>query len=198
MPNFRMDRRRRVLPRRLYEVTGDRAFLDGALDGARFLLSIADTSNDGCRVFHHSNDDDARDDADGRAHYFGCAMDRSEGTDVHEARAGDGRSRLDRLDAACANTVRASGIPEQSTPGSWNNVGLCCGSAGAAIFFERLAGARSRTAESTGGRLPVDPPRVRAEMLAWTLAHGTRDEHGLRFPQAEHRVKPELVEAQVD
>ena len=37
-----------------------------------------------------------------------------------------------------ARAILQSGIPEQRTPGFWNNVGICCGSAGVAEFFLNL------------------------------------------------------------
>jgi uncharacterized protein YyaL (SSP411 family) len=85
-----------------------------------------------------------------------------------------------------ARAVMASGIPEKQTPGFWNNVSQCCGSAGVAEFFLNLY------------RITRDPQyldfakRVTQDLLA----RATRDNSGLRWIQAEHRVKPELLIAQ--
>jgi hypothetical protein len=185
---------------RLYELTGDVEFLDGALDGARHVFSLADTSDGGCRVFHHSNETDSKDDAEGRLlQYLGWCHGPVGAAQLFMKLAqvsGD----ADWTDHAlrCAKSVRDSGIPEKETPGFWMNVGLCCGSAGVANFFETLALARWDPIERFGISAPRDDDLVFARRcLGWTLEHGTRDRDGLRFPQVEHRVKPELVEAQV-
>ena len=79
-----------------------------------------------------------------------------------------------------------SGIPEKETPGFWNNVSQCCGSAGVAEFFLSLH-------RVTGDRTYVDfSKRVTAQLLS----KATRDREGMRWIQAEHRVRPELLIAQ--
>jgi lantibiotic modifying enzyme len=85
-----------------------------------------------------------------------------------------------------ANAILASGIPEQRTPGFWNNVSQCCGSAGVAQFMLDLHGS-SR-----------DPKHLAfaRKMTADLLARATRDEKGTRWIQAEHRVQPDLLVAQ--
>ena len=39
-----------------------------------------------------------------------------------------------RTRRAAASVLKA-GVPKKRTPGFWNNVGICCGSAGVADFF---------------------------------------------------------------
>ena len=85
-----------------------------------------------------------------------------------------------------ANGVLTSGIPEQRTPGFWNNVSQCCGSAGVAQFMLDLHGV-------------TRDPRYLAfaeKMTADLLARATRDDKGTRWVQAEHRVGPEQLVAQ--
>jgi len=185
---------------RLYELTGDIAFLDGALDGARHVLSLAETSTDGCQIFHHSNDGNEQDDASGRALYYLGWCHGPIGTAQLFMKLAQLSGDADWTDRAlqCAQTVRESGIPEHATPGFWNNVGVCCGSAGVASFFVSLARARTWSNDPRVHLADDDPDLLFARRcLDWTLARGARDEKGLRFPQAEHRVKPELVQAQV-
>ena len=79
-----------------------------------------------------------------------------------------------------------SGIPEKQTPGFWNNVSQCCGSAGVAEFFLSLH-------RVTGDRTYLEFSKRVAVQL---LAKATRDREGARWIQAEHRVKPELLVAQ--
>ena len=85
-----------------------------------------------------------------------------------------------------ARALQTSGIPESPTPGFWNNVSQCCGSAGVAQFFLDLY---TITKDATYLQFSK-------KMSADLLARGTRDEKGLRWVQAEHRVRPELLIAQ--
>ena len=85
-----------------------------------------------------------------------------------------------------ARAMQQSGIPETPTPGFWNNVSQCCGSAGVAQFFLDLHGVTQDSAYLQFSK----------RMSANLLARGTRDEKGLRWVQAEHRVRPELLIAQ--
>ena len=79
-----------------------------------------------------------------------------------------------------------SGIPDQRPDGFWNNVGQCCGSAGIAEFALDL--------HRVGG--PEGCLALAAELTEDLLARGTRDETGLRWSQAGHRARPELLQTQ--
>jgi lantibiotic modifying enzyme len=147
--------------------------------GAMYLHTIADTSDGGCRIYHH--------DPDGKTLYYLGWCHGPVGTAplfyVFERAS---QHVLDGWTLRCGQSLLASGIPEQRTPGFWNNVGQCCGSAGVAEFALDLYA------------VTHDPKwRVFARRMADdVLARGTRDEHGLRWIQAEHRVKPDLLVAQ--
>jgi len=86
-----------------------------------------------------------------------------------------------------AKSILASGIPDHLTPGFWNNVGQCCGSAGVAELFLGLH------------RLHPDEryfafARHLAEDL---LKRGTATPgDGLRWVHAENRISPNEVQAQ--
>ena len=137
------------------------------------LRAIADRSDGGLRVCH--------DDADGHDLYYLGWCHGPVGT----ARAFFARRFLDEA-LFCGESLIASGIPEQRTPGFWNNVGQCCGSAGVAEFaLDSYAVTRDPKWRIFARRLADD-----------VLARSTRDGHGLRWIQAEHRVKPELLVAQ--
>jgi uncharacterized protein YyaL (SSP411 family) len=85
-----------------------------------------------------------------------------------------------------ARALLQSGIPEKQTPGFWNNVGQCCGSAGVAEFSLSLY-------EMTRDRAYLDfSKRVTANLIA----RATRDSNGMKWIQAEHRVRPDLLIAQ--
>jgi lantibiotic modifying enzyme len=166
----------------LYQAAKDRAFLDAALAGAAYLKAIAQTDGDACLIFHHEPDDAGR-----RLFYLGWCHGPA-GTARLWYRlwqaTGD-RAWLDWA-AKSARAIVASGIPERPTPGFWNNVGVCCGSAGVAEFFlahHRATGDASSLAFAR---------RVSAQILA----SATRDAAGIRWPHAEHRTKPTEIVAQ--
>ena len=82
--------------------------------------------------------------------------------------------------------MTSSGLPEERLPGFWNNVSRCCGSAGVIEFMlELFDETREREYLAFARRVARD-----------LVARGTRDERGLRWVQAEHRVRPELLQAQ--
>jgi len=160
----------------LYQVTRQQRFLDGALAGARYLGSV---ERDGL-VFHERPGGEDR-------YYLGwchgpCGTGRLHHRLGHVTGDPRWRQALERGGAA----LLASGIPRQRTPGFWNNVGQCCGSAAVAeyaLHLQRLTG---------DGRYRA----LAEEITRDVLARGTRDGAGLRFVQAEHRVRPELLIAQ--
>jgi len=79
-----------------------------------------------------------------------------------------------------------SGIPEEETPGFWNNAGICCGLAGVGEFFLDLYGALGDASYLEFSR------RVTARLLAKATAENDR----MFWVQAEHRTRPDHVLAQ--
>jgi lantibiotic modifying enzyme len=97
---------------------------------------------------------------------------------LHEVAADEAAGELaDRL----VDGLHGSGLPER-TPGYWNNVGVCCGSAGIVDFLQ--------------GRGAERDLALADRLLADLSARGTRDDDGLRWTHAEHRVRPELLTTQ--
>lgn len=164
----------------LHQETRKREFLDAALAGAKYLRAVARTDNDVCLIFH--NEPDGKD-----LYYLGWCHGP-----VGTARlfyrlyqvTGD-RTWIDWVKKA-ARGIMESGIPEKQTPGFWNNVSQCCGSAGVAEFFLSLY-------RVTNDRAHLEYSK---RMTAQLLAKATRDREGMRWIQAEHRVRPELLVAQ--
>ena len=173
---------------RVYEETKQRKYLDGALAGAKYLQAIAKTEGDICLIQH--NQPDGLDmfylgwchGPVGTARlWFQLAKVTGPSTSLS---AGDKQwtTWVDRS----AKALTTSGIPEKRTPGFWNNVSQCCGSAGVAQFFLDLHGVTSNPSYMAFAK----------KMTNDLLARGTRDEKGLRWVQAEHRMRPELLIAQ--
>ena len=164
----------------LYALTSERAFLHGAQAGARHLRSIATTADGGFKVYHH--------DGDGTELFYLSWCHGPVGTArlFHRLGAITGDAQWSGLVDRCARAITTSGIPEERTPGFWNNVSQCCGNAGVAEFFLDLHRRRPDAVLLEFARRNADDLLVRA----------TTDEHGMRWVQAEHRVRPELLIAQ--
>jgi lantibiotic modifying enzyme len=160
--------------------TGDGAFIDGAVRGARYLQSIATpTDGDGRRIFHN--------DPDGRELFYlswchgpaGTArLFHRLGTVTRDTAWSDYISRL-------AQGTIASGVPERS-PGFWNNISACCGNAGVSDFFVSLTGLTGNLAYVAFAQRCADD----------TLARATAEGDGFKWLQAENRVSPNVVLAQ--
>jgi lantibiotic modifying enzyme len=164
----------------LFQRSGKREHLEAALAGARYLTAVADTTGGGCLIFH--------DEPDNRDLYYLGWCHGPAGTARLFARllevTGDAvwKGWLTRA----ALSVLHSGIPEKQTPGFWNNVGMCCGTAGVADFMldaYRLCGDTAY--------------RDFAERLtASLLARAEPEDGGIKWTQAEHRTRPDFLQAQ--
>jgi lantibiotic modifying enzyme len=166
----------------LFQATGDRVFLDAALSGAAYLQAIAKTDGDVCLVFHHEPD------AAGRSLYYLGWCHGPAGTARLWYRlwqAMEDRAWLDWT-AKSARAISGSGIPDRPAPGFWNNVGVCCGSAGVAGFFLAHHRATGEAASLAFAR------RVSGQILSAAV----RDSAGIRWPHAEHRTRPAEIAAQ--
>ena len=160
----------------LHGATGEPAFLDAALAGARYLEATETRDGGGCKVFHHE--------PGGRDLYYLSWCHGPAGTARLFRRleevTGDARWRDE---VACyARAVMASGAPEERSPGYWNNVSQCCGDAGVGEFFLALS------AED-----PRPEYREMVERVTGRLLREAEDDPGsggLRWVQAEHRVRP--------
>ena len=164
----------------LYLETRRWEFLYGALAGAKYLLSIAKTEDESCLVFH--------DEPDNKGLYYLGWCHGPVGTArlfVLLSRALGDAVWLDWVRRS-ANGLLRSGIPEPSTPGFWNNVGICCGLAGVGEFFLDLY-------REFGDPAYLDfSKRVAARLLA----KATVEDGRMFWVQAEHRTRPDFVQAQ--
>jgi lantibiotic modifying enzyme len=165
----------------LHQETGRQEFLDAALAGARYLQSIATTEGDSCLIFH--------DEPDNKKLYYLGWCHGPVGTSrlwlrLHQIDPKGGWLAWARKGA---NGILESGIPEKQTPGFWNNFGQCCGAAGVADFFLDLG-------KLTGDATYLEFNR---KVVRHLLDHATSTPGGgLKWPHAEHRIKPEYVYAQ--
>lgn len=163
---------------RLYEETKDSRYLAGAKAGATYLMS--ETSPVG--LIRH-------DDKGGKELYYLGWCHGPVGTSrlfgllhriTHE------NLYADWIDRAAA-TLLKSGIPERETPGFWNNVGQCCGSAGVGEFFLSIYQFDELPAEIAFARRLTDD----------LLKRATKDGDGIKWIQAENRTQPKALKAQI-
>jgi lantibiotic modifying enzyme len=164
----------------IYQETKKREFLDAALAGANYLRAVAKTDNGACLVFH--NEPEGKD-----LYYLGwCHGPVGTARLFYRLYQVTGeRDWMDWVEKSARGIIQ-SGIPERQTPGFWNNVSQCCGSAGVAEFFLSLH-------RATRDRKYLDySKRVTIQLLS----KATRDSDGMRWVQAEHRIRPDLLVAQ--
>src|SRR5262249_29226588 len=164
----------------LYKSTHEQRFLDAAVAGATYLQAIAKPDGDICLVQH-----DQPDNLD--LYYLGwCHGPAGTARLFYQLSVATGDRTWMTWVAKSANGVLKSGIPEQRTPGFWNNVSQCCGNAGVAQFFLDLYGVTTDT------RYLDFAKRMTTDLLA----RATRDSRGTRWVQAENRVQPDVLVAQ--
>ena len=164
----------------LYAETKDRQFLDAALAGAKYLQAVANTEGDSCLIFH--NEPDGK-----NLYYLGyCHGPVGTARLWYQLYQTTGNAVwLDWLKKS-ARGILESGIPEKETPGFWNNVGVCCGSAGVAEFFLDVY-------RVTKDSRYIEFCRRVTDNL---LSRGTHEGEGMKWIQAEHRVRPDFLVAQ--
>ncbi len=158
----------------LYHRTRDRRFLDGALAGARYLDAIATRKDGGTLIFHH--------DPGGRDLYYLSWCHGPGGTArlfyrLHQA-TGDPQW-LDWVHSLTRGLL-AAGVPEQRSPGYWENISQCCGDTGMGQYFLDL----ERYLDDRTARAMVE------RVVADTMRRRTDDSAGLRWVQAENRTEP--------
>lgn len=164
----------------LHQATGERAFLDAALAGARYLMSLATpTAHDGRMVFHSEPGNEQLfylswcHGPAGTARLF-QRLGQITGDPAYSA-------MVDRL----AMATRDMKVPQRS-PGFWNNISQCCGNCGVTEFFISLSGLRHEPAHLDFARRVADD----------AIERGTSEGEGMKWVQAENRVSPDQQVAQ--
>ena len=162
---------------RLYERTGEQKFLDTALEAASFLESI--TNTDGL-IHHHE--------PDGEDLFYLSWCHGPPGTArlYYMLWQLTGENKWKELILLPAEHMLTLNLPEQQTPGFWNNVGQCCGSSGLAEYYMELYRiTRERKYLNFVQQLTID-----------LLDRATPESNGLKWIQAENRIRPEELAAQ--
>jgi lantibiotic modifying enzyme len=164
----------------LYEHTREKAFLDAALAGVRYLDAVANRENGVTRIFHSTDGGENR--------YYLSWCHGPVGTArlfyrLHRVtRDPQWLGWVDSLTKA----VFDSGVPEGRTAGYWNNISQCCGNVGIGQYCIDLARYRPAAAVQA----------YRARFTTNTVSRATDDANGMRWVQAENRTEPENLVAQ--
>ncbi len=164
----------------LFKETKKKEFLNGALAGASYLLSIAKTGGDACLIFHHEPGGED-------LYYLGwCHGPVGTARLFYRLYQVTGDKTWMEWVKKSARGIMESGIPEKQTPGFWNNVGRCCGSAGVAEFFLDLYRVTNDQTYMAFAK------KMTHQLLNKAVSEGK----GLKWIQAEHRVRPDFLVAQ--
>jgi lantibiotic modifying enzyme len=166
---------------RLYEETGQSRFLDAARQGALHLEKIAVVRGTGALIPYRYPD--LQD-----IYYLGfCHGPAGTARLFYQLYKVTKDSAYLDWTETLARGVIDSGIPANQTPGFWNVVCQCCGSAGVTDFFLGLWAATGKTEYYAFAN----------HMAAQALSHQTNfDGKGYRWYQAWTRVKPWDVSAE--
>ena len=164
----------------LYGATNDAAFLDGARMGATYLQAVATSTPSGGKMVFHSEPGFEQ------LFYLSWCHGPSGTARLFHRLAAVAGSRDDTAFAAQLDiATRDMKVPEQS-PGFWNNISQCCGNCG---VVEYLVAQHDRT----GDTRHLTYAHTIADNV---LTRASADGDGLKWTQAEHRVRPELLVAQ--
>jgi lantibiotic modifying enzyme len=166
---------------RLYEDTGESRFLDAAKQGALHLEKIAIVRGSGALIPYRYPD--LQD-----VYYLGfCHGPAGTARLFYQLyKVTKDKAYLDWTETL-ARGVIDSGIPTNQTPGFWNVVCQCCGSAGLTDFFLGLWAATGKTEYYAFAN------RLAAQILS---RQTNFDGNGYRWYQAWTRVKPSEVSAE--
>jgi lantibiotic modifying enzyme len=166
---------------RLYGATKNPKYLDAARQGAQHLQSIATVHGDAALVPYRFPD--LTD-----IYYLGfCHGPAGTARTFFELHTITGEQGYKQWTERLANGVVQSGIPEETTPGYWNVVCQCCGSAAVVELFVGLWAASGRK----------DYLAFAQRVARQLVSRGTNlDGKGTRWYQAWTRVKPWEVSAE--
>ena len=166
---------------RLGATTGEKRFVAAAEEGASHLQRIATVKGDAALI--HYREPDATD-----LYYLGyCNGPAGTARLFYQLYLATKNPHYLEWTEMLARGIMASGIPGRLTPGFWNVVCQCCGSAGVVDFFLGLWAATGRAEYRAFAKQVADQ----------MLSRGTDfDGKGYRWYQAYTRIKPSEVAAE--
>ena len=164
----------------LHRATGEPRYLEAAAEAARYTLSRARPAGSGRLVCH-------TEEARNPIFYLGaCHGPAGTGRLLLELHALTGDEAWLQAARDLMTGLTSTGAPETRSKGYWNNFGQCCGDAGVGEFALLMA---ARTGDAAYRDL--------AERCAGViLAQSETAEDGRRWRHAEHRDRPDFLQAQ--
>jgi lantibiotic modifying enzyme len=163
----------------LYEKTKEQKYLDAALKGAAHLKAIADSNG---WLYHAEPNQQAKE----RFYLSWCHGPAGTARLFYKLYAVTGDKSWEMYMLNAAKALMKCGIPEKQTKGFWNNVSVCCGSAGVADFFLSLYELYGKKEYKEFAFHMTDDLLRRATVTGETQY----------WVQAEHRSLPDLLQAQ--
>jgi hypothetical protein len=166
---------------RLHAEIGDPAFLEAARAGLEHIKALATVRDDAALLYYRAPD--LTD-----LYYLGyCHGPVGTARPFYELYRITGEADYLAWAERFARGIIASGVPEHQTPGLWNVVCQCCGTAGIADFFTSLWAATGRPEHLAYARRVADHLIGHASDL---------DGKGSRWYQAWTRTQPWAVTAE--
>lgn len=164
----------------LFRETDDRRYLDAACEAARYTLSRAKPMGSGKLVVH-------TEEARRPIFYLGaCHGPAGTGRLLLELHALTGDDHWLEEAKALISGLISTGAPRVRSTGYWNNFGQCCGDAGVGEFALLMA---ARTGDGAYREL--------AQACADVIEEASElKSDGRRWVQAEHRERPDFLQAQ--
>lgn len=164
----------------LYQATGRKRFLNAAVAGANYLLSIADVSSRYCMIYHDSQNKGL--------YYLGwCHGPAGTARLFYRLYQVTKDQKWMTLVKKCAAAVVANGGPEKAViPGVWHNVSVCCGVAAESEFLYDVY-------LITHNRNWLIEAKKGSGLL---LSLSAPQAGGYRWVQVETRVRPDIAVAQ--
>jgi lantibiotic modifying enzyme len=164
----------------LYQETHERRFLDAAVAGAHYLISIADRDPNICLIYH--------DNQNKNLYYLGwCHGPAGTVRLFYRLYPVTRDPQWMEWTRQCARAILAEGGPEKAvTSGEWRNVNMCCGVAAEAEFFLDMYSLSKDPRDLAVARKGSDR----------LLSLATNDSAGERWVQVETRVQPDVALAQ--
>lgn len=164
----------------LHRVTGEARYLEAAASAARYTLSRASAAGDGKLVCH-------TEEARTPIFYLGaCHGPAGTGRLLLALSEITGEAVWREEAEALLRGLAHTGAPETRSKGLWNNHGQCCGDAGIGEFALLMA-------RRTGDDRHLALATRCADVILGASAH---DDGRRRWIQAEHRDRPDFVQAQ--
>ena len=159
-----------------YEVSGDERYLNGAKEAAKHLKAIAIPQGDGFLVPWHDNPQE-------ETIFYVSTCHGPAGTSrlfYQLYKATKDAQYLEEIAGLYAG-LRHIGVPEKQSVGYWNNVAICCGTAGVAQFLINY--------QIVSGREDIKEVLDLAGSIL--LGQKEQQEQGIAWPLAFERVKPQ-------